>query len=303
MTVGSDFIPQDADLDVAPEVPTAFGVPVPLLVGILLGVAGLGGAFLIFTKLVGPLKESTDQVNLEVQQRKERLAQKQRIEAQLKQARVDLLKVNEQREQVLSLFATERDLNTLLLDLNQVVERNNAGVLAARQAKLNSCPPEIRQQYASLAQSQEFEDKIKGPLVAEAKLQKFKPDPAGTQVITNVGSDSYLQPPLVNKLKRQTYEVELEGNFAQTQAIFRTLERLQPLLIIKDLSIKRKIADGNSTTSLYTTTPSGAIQFLTNCQPETITTTGFKMDALMPLSPEEAKKLESTPEPSASPAQ
>jgi type IV pilus assembly protein PilO len=140
MTVGGDFIPQDADLDVAPEVPTAFGVPVPLLLGIFLGVAGLGGAFLIFTNLIGPLKATNDQLQLEVQQRKDRLAQKPKIEQQLKQARADLIKVNEQQEQVLSLFATERDLKTLLLDLNQVVERNNAGVLAARQAKLNSMP-------------------------------------------------------------------------------------------------------------------------------------------------------------------
>jgi type IV pilus assembly protein PilO len=93
----------------------------------------------------------------------------------------------------------------------------------------------------------------------------------------------------------------LDGNFAQTQAIFRTIERLQPLLIIKDLTVKRKNDSGDSTKSLYTTNPSGGIQFLTNCQPETLITTSFKMDALMPLSPEEVKKLEASAKESPSP--
>jgi type IV pilus assembly protein PilO len=297
MTMSGDYSQDDFG---AVDSPKMFGLPMPTFLGWTLGILGLLGAVGIVTQLIMPLMEANNVARATLNEKKARLEQKEQIENQLKQAKVELVKVKKQKEQVMSLFANDRDLNTLLLDLNQLIEKNNAGVLAARQAKLGSCPAEIRQQYNNLALSQEFEDKIKGPLVAEAKLRKFKPDEKGTMVISEVGNDPYVKPALVGKLRRQTVEVEFEGNFNQTQSIFRTIERLQPLLIVKDLKVERKNAGGNDSGGLYASTGDGGVQFLTNCQPEVVTKTSFKMDALLPLSTEVAKAA--TPAPAAAPA-
>jgi type IV pilus assembly protein PilO len=300
MTVSGDYYQDDFQ---AAETPRMFGLPMPTFLGWTIGLLGVLGAAGIITQLIMPLLEANNQAKTVLEEKEARLAQKEQIENQLKQAKAELVKVKKQKEQVMSLFANEKDLNTLLLDLNQLIEKNNAGVLAARQAKLASCPAEIRQQYTNLVLSQEFEEKIKGPLVAEAKLRKFKPDEKGTVVISEVGNDAYVQPALVGQLRRQTVEVEFEGNFNQNQSIFRTIERLQPLLIVKDLKVERKNAAGSDSAGLYASTGDGGVQFLTNCQPEVVTKTSFKLDALLPLQevPTAAKPPAATP--AAKPAQ
>jgi type IV pilus assembly protein PilO len=300
MTVSGDYYQDDFQ---AADTPRVFGLPMPTFLGWTIGLLGVLGAAGIITQLIMPLMEANNQAKIVLEEKEARLAQKEQIESQLKQAKADLVKVKKQKEQVMALFANEKDLNTLLLDLNQLIERNNAGVLATRQAKLASCPAAIRQQYTNLALSQELEEKLKGPIVAEAKLRKFKPDERGTVVISEVGNDSYVQPALVGQLRRQTVEVEFEGNFNQTQSIFRTIERLQPLLIVKDLKIERKNAAGGSTSELYASTGDGGVQFLTNCQPEVVTKTSFKLDALLPLQEVTTAAKPPTASPAAKPAQ
>lgn len=300
MTVSRDYIDE---FDTAADTPKVFGLPMPTFLGWTIGILGVLGAIGVVTQLIMPLMEANSIAQTTLEEKETRLAQRDKIERDLKQAKAEMVKVGKQKEQVMSLFANERDLNTLLLDLNQLIERNNAGVLAARQAKLANCPAEFRQQYTNLALQQEFEDKLKGPMVAEAKLRKFKPDENGTVVINEVGKDAYVQPALVGKLRRQTVEVEFEGNFNQTQSIFRTIERLQPLLIIKDLKVVRKNAGSGGTAELYAAVGEGNVQFLTNCQPEVLTTTSFKMDALLPLAQEvkPATKPTAAASPAASP--
>jgi type IV pilus assembly protein PilO len=291
----------------APEPAKVFGLPMPTFLGWLFGLGGVLLAGWLLMNVVLPLKGETDTVTSEVVEGKRRLAEKDQIEAQLKQAKENLVKVEQQQQQVLSLFANEQDLKTILLDLNQLIEKNNAGVMAARQAKLANCPLEIRQQYANLARQQQLEDQVlKGPLVAEAKLTTFKPDEKGIQLITaaDVAKDTYLTPPLAGQLRRETIEVAFEGNFSQAQSIFRTIERLKPLLIIKDLKVVRKNpVGGNQLDGIYAVTP-GGVQFLSNCQPEVVTTTSFKMDALLPLPPTNAaaQPAAASPQPAASPA-
>jgi type IV pilus assembly protein PilO len=280
MTSG-DFLTQDMGFD-EPNYPTVLGIQLtPLVSGILLGVLGAAIAGATWFYLISPLMEENGTIQADVDSKEEQLKKAEQIKRDLKAAKEELVKVGKQREQVMSLFAKERDLSTLLLDLNQLIERNNSGVLASKQSKLATCPSWVREQYIKVAQSQTFEDQV-GPLVAEAKLNKFQPVGV-TEVITAAGSDSYVQPALIGKLKRQTIDVSFQGNFNQTQSIFRTIERLQPLLIIKNLSMtlgtKTLKAGG-----LYERGSGETVRFLTNCQPETLVTTTFKMDALMPAS-------------------
>jgi type IV pilus assembly protein PilO len=291
MTAG-DFIPQDSDFDAGPNYPVVFGITfTPVISGIALATLGLVSAVALWSYVVSPALEAYQSLDAKVKEKSEQLKQQARIKQQIQEAKVQLTQVTQQRDQVLALFASERTLNTLLLDINQLIDRNNAGRLAARQAKLNNCPAWVRNQPSQV------EEKA-GPLVAEAKLKKFTPDEKGTQIIT----DSSLGAAINNKLKRQTIDVEFSGNFNQTQSIFRTIERLQPLLLLKNLKIE--VGDstrGTAPGGLYEVAPGGVVRFLTNCQPDSQITTAFQMEALLPLTAADKKTLQATPSPTASP--
>lgn len=295
MTAGGDFIPQDSDFDQGPNYPTIFGVTLtPVVTGVLLATAGLVGAAALWAYLVNPAWENYQTLDAAVKEKSEQLKQQATVKKQIQDAKVKLVQVNQQRDQVYALFANEKTIDTLLLDLNQLIEKNNAGRVGATRAKLNNCPAAIRDQYANIATYNKFEDNF-GALVAEAKLRKFTPDPKGAEVIT----DGSLGPLINNKLKRRVINVEFQGNFNQTQSIFRTIERLQSLLLVKDLSVQ--IGDrSRSSGGLYEVLPNGNVRFLTNCQPDTQVTTGFKMEALLPLSAADRKAVK--PAPTASPA-
>jgi hypothetical protein len=56
--------------------------------------------------------------------------------------------------------------------------------------------------------------------------------PQGDPVIVG---DSSLGPTVNNKLKRQTFLVTFKGSFGNTHNLIRDLERLQPLIVMKDL--------------------------------------------------------------------
>jgi type IV pilus assembly protein PilO len=287
MTAG-DFIPDDSGFESAPAYQTIFGIPMsPLVVGILCGLLGLGAAAYLFVNFVQPALQENQDLQAKVEEQENQLKQQDEIKKQVKEAKEQLVKVTQQKEQVMALFASPKDLDTLLLDVNKLIERNNAEFESATRAKLSNCPAWVQSQYNDVISYEKFKNQI-GDLVAQAKLNKFNPDTkAGAQLVT----DSSLGAPLNGKLRRQSINVEFQGNFNQTQSIFRTIERLQPLLLVKRLDVK--VGDGGSsaqTKSLYEVeADTGQVRFLTNCQPDARITTAFQMDALMPLSPEESK--------------
>ncbi len=289
MTV-SDYTRNEYDTGAEPA--KVFGLPLPTLLGWLLGLGGLILAGFLLMNLVLPLKDQVDAVVGQVEEGERRIEQKAQIEAELKQAKADLVKVNRQKQQVMSLFAEEKNLKTILFDLNQQVEKNNGRVKAARDAKIANCPADWRREYAdpNPARWQQLEETVlKGPLVAEAKLKSFTPTKGGIQTITaeDVSKDTYLKQALVGQLRRQTTEIAFEGTFPQAQSIFQAIEKLKPLLIVKDLKVVRKTPlTGSQSDGIYAVTPNG-VQFLANCQPEIVTVTSFKLDALMPLKPVE----------------
>ncbi|NJK52393.1 MAG: hypothetical protein HC936_05385 [Leptolyngbyaceae cyanobacterium SU_3_3] len=255
------------------------------------------GQWPLWAYLVNPAWERFQELDAAVKEKSEQLKQQASVKQQIIDAKKKLTQVNQQRDQVYALFANERTIDTLLLDINQLIERNNAGRVAATRTKLNGCPAAIRDQYANISAYNKFEDAY-GALIADAKLKKFTPDPKGAEVI----QDSSLGAPINGKLKRRAINVEFQGNFNQTQSIFRTIERLQSLLLVKNLSVQ--IGDRSRTGGgLYEVLPGGNIRFLTNCQPDTLITTGFQMEALLPLNAADKKALQPTPvaSPAASP--
>jgi type IV pilus assembly protein PilO len=102
-----------------------------------------------------------------------------------------------------------------------------------------------------------------------------------------------------NKLKRQAAQVVFEGNFNQTQSILRSIERLQPLLVLKEVSFSLGGGEGSKPLARLFETRGGIARFLPNCQPEPKITTTFRLEALVPLTPEEMATANPTPSPAA----
>ncbi|MDX2240412.1 MAG: hypothetical protein NW224_07005 [Leptolyngbyaceae cyanobacterium bins.302] len=264
MTAGGDFIPGDQAFDETPDYPSIFGLRLtPVVTGGLLAILGLAGAGALLYYLVLPEWETYQQLKTQVEQTESELEQQAAIRQQIDTAKKNLEEAKQQRDDVLTLFANEASLNTLVLDLNRQIDARNADLARRREQKLSQCPAVVQQNVA------EFEQKI-GPLATQARMKTFAPLPDKSGVI----NDSFYGAQVNGKLRREAATVELVGNYDQTSAILQSIERLQPLLVIRDLS---STADEKS---------KGFVGFpgFSGCVPDTQITTKFQLEALLPLS-------------------
>lgn len=118
-----------------------------------------------------------------------------------------------------------------------------------------------------------------------AKLINYKP--VGNEI--SVVNDGSLGAQVNNKLKRQTIELEMQGTFEQTQAVIRDIERLQPLMLVKNLN-----SEMNQRAMLVLPDPKTGKAQIVNL-PATIKTK-VTLDVVLPLSQEEVAKLAPSPE-------
>ena len=101
----------------------------------------------------------------------------------------------------------------------------------------------------------------------------YEAQPIEQQII----NDGSLGTAVNNKLKRQKIKVEIEGTFTQTKTFLQELERLQPLLLIKNFNIARK-------------NPQNLVNFENGqviAAEEPLLKTSFTLETILPLSPEE----------------
>ena len=247
MTLSGDFIPAEDELYDEPLNPVVFGVELtPKVLGILAAIAGIGLAIFLFQRFVQPVRLSNQALRAAIAEKQQQLAtQAERLEeiAELEEEReVALI----QRRNVYSLFADESSMDTLLLDINQRIKNSNASIGAARnQIAARGIPP----------------------ILVEAQLRRF--DPTGEVVI----EDGSLGEEVNGKLKRQTYNVDFTGDFAQTQSILGNVERLEPLLLLRDFSLA-----SNETVTETVLNSQGQVVG----QPKQKITSTFSVDALIP---------------------
>ncbi|MBM0742384.1 hypothetical protein JOY44_12275 [Phormidium sp. CLA17] len=276
MSAGGDFIPGDQPFDAGPDHPTVFGIRfTPIVSGIALALLGLIGAGALLFYLALPEWERYQQLDAKVKQTESDIQQQQALLQEIDVAKKELEDAKRQRDDVLTLFASEASLDTLLLDLNRQIDARNVDLGRRRSQKLALCPPYIQQNV------REFEDKY-GELAAKAQLKGFTPN----KVLTGVITDSSYGAQVNGKLKRQVVSVELAGNYEQTAAILQSIERLQPLLVIRELT--SSLGDKSKNTTIYTGV--GDFTRLSPCQPDPKITTKFQLEALLPLGPEEVVK-------------
>ncbi|MGQ9869413.1 hypothetical protein [Leptodesmis sp.] len=281
MTISGDFIP-DQTFEAAPDYPVVFGVRLtPRVSGILLALVGLLGAGALLYYLALPEWEQYQELKAKVDETEADIQQQEAIVRQIDTAKRDLETAKQQQQDVLTLFANESALDTLLLDLNRQIDARNADLARRKEQRLAQCPPEVKRNV------REFEDKY-GDLATKAELRRFEPNKDASGII----KDSSYGLQVNNKLKRQAVSVELVGNFDQTAAILQSIERLQPLLVIRQLT--SSLDDKSKNVTFFP--GSGNFVRLSACQPEPKITTKFQLEALLPLPPEEAAQAAPPPQ-------
>ncbi|MBN3943906.1 MAG: pilus assembly protein PilO [Nostoc sp.] len=243
MTLSDDlnFAEQGGEFDPAtPAAPVVFGIAfTPKIIGILVGVIGLAGAGYILLNLLMPAWESYQQQQAKSSELQAQIEQKKANIKQIDKVKDELAQAKQQKVQVLSLFANEKTLDTLLLDLNRLIESGNT-------------PTSIN--------------------AVRAKLKKYVPISQKPEPIV----DGSLGLGVDGKLQRSTISAEITATYEQTQSIIRNIERLQPLLIVKDYQATLAPAE---TRSPLDKTPMQVGPAAIN--------TSFQLQVLMPLSPEE----------------
>ncbi|MDM9380772.1 pilus assembly protein PilO [Chlorogloeopsis sp. ULAP01] len=249
MTLSEDLNFIDAgELDEAISgFPVIFGITfTPKIIGIVVGVLGIAGALFMVLNLVMPAWESFQQQQAKQNDLQGQVEQKKSTIKQMGKVKQEQIEAKQQQIQVLALFADEKTLDTLLIDLNRLIEAGN-GKLAFNAVR--------------------------------AKLRKFTPTSNQPEPIT----DNSLGAGANGKLKRSIISIDIIGTYEQTQSILRNIERLQPLLIVKDYQ---------STLAPEPTPEKDKV--VSRIGPAAISTS-FQLEALMPLNPEEVAAAQAAP--------
>jgi len=159
------------------------------LIGIGIGVLGVVVAALIGWFMVKPAWEKNQEQRKKLAELEKQIKTGATLEAEEEKAKAQRAIAQRRKEEVTALFASEKALETLLLDMHRIVD--------ARQAQMN----------------------------------RFEPSNSGSPEVISDGSLG----PLVNgKLKQKEMKMELTGSFDQIRSVLLTMERLQPLLVVKD---------------------------------------------------------------------
>jgi type IV pilus assembly protein PilO len=200
MTYSSDLIESDLVSNTtflaAPTYPSIFGITFsPTVSGLCLAVVGIGISGYLFMSSIQPQLTKNQELEAKLAKTQEQIQQRKDNAKKIAIAEKTLDRANAQKQVVIGLFASDKKLDTLLLDLNKLVN--------IRQGELQRFTPDA-------------------------------PAPGSGSSGAAVVADGSLGAALNNKIKRKGVQIEVKGNFEQVQSILRTIERLDQLLIVKD---------------------------------------------------------------------
>jgi type IV pilus assembly protein PilO len=226
--------------------PVVFGITLtPTIIGGIVGFLGVAGAGYMLFNMAMPAWDAYQQLQTKRDQLQTEVNQKTTQAQQIGKVEADLATSKQQQKQVLALFANEKSLDTLLLDTSRLIDSSNGKT---------------------------FGNSIR------AKLKKFVPTPETSEKPVLVEDGSF-GAEVNNKLKRSIINVEIEGDFEQTQSIMRNIERLQPLLLVKNYDSKLTPPEMSDDKDNPVQIGIGKL------------TTTFALEALMPLTSEESTDL------------
>ncbi|MEB3827314.1 type 4a pilus biogenesis protein PilO [Phormidium sp. CCY1219] len=269
MTVSEEFIPMEEEQEAAPPPPGSYKIGnfviTPQIQGILVAVVGVAIAGAVGWQLLLPALQERDRLETEIAQKEAEIIQKRTRISKLDEAKAQLAQVEQQKENVLGLFAQGATLETLLLDVNKIAKQSGANLELFQPIE----EPDNEwifsaeaQAGAAAQQPQEGENAAGGTSPAGLKLSEA--------------------------VKGQTFEIELQGNYQETQQSLRQLERLQQMVMVGEFS-----AELDRDSQKIFVTPEGKISDRAN----PTLNTSFNLIAVMPLPPEQLKQLAAPPPP------
>ncbi len=257
MTAANEFIPSGGKAEEA-GTQEIFGIKLtPQVQAIGIAVLGLGIAGYLGYQFVLPEFQKGSEIKQKITESKQTQLQLQAQIQKKAEAEAKQEEAKQRRANVTAMFASDAGATTLLLDMNQLVNRINAGIQGDElKAKITKFEPDVP------------------PAAAVAAAAPGAPDP-------DILADTSFGPSLAGKLRRKKYKVEFEGNFAQTRNFMRSLELMQSLLVVRNLK-----------SELLSSTGTLNIDFLKGKivpveQPQTKIKTAFDLHALLPLKQEE----------------
>ena len=200
MTYSSDLIDSDLVSNTSflapPVYPSVFGITFsPIVSGLCVAAIGVGVSGYIFMSYLQPQITKNQELEIKLAQTQDQIEQRKDNAKKIAIAEQSLDRANAQKQVVIELFSNDKKLDTLLLDLNKLVN--------IRQGELQKFTPDL-------------------PVAGSGS--------SGAAVV----NDGSLGTALNNKIKRKGVSIEVKGNFDQVQSILRTVERLDQLLLVKD---------------------------------------------------------------------
>ncbi|MBL1211352.1 type II and III secretion system protein [Geminocystis sp. GBBB08] len=190
-TTSNEFEPQDGDFG-GSDYPEAFGITfTPKVIGITMGVGGFLIAAYLFWSQVLPVWGELSQLNKQKQEKESQLLQlsSSQLNQIIAKKQNELKEITDLKDDVLKLFATDKVLDTLLLDINKFTTFSNV------------------------------------------TMNSFVPNPDRETI-----ADDSFGSLATNNLQVKTYNLDLEGSFNELLPFLQDLERLQPLLVVKNLN-------------------------------------------------------------------
>lgn len=243
MTSSGDFFSLDTDRTTVSEkvvtYPTAFGIELtPRVQVISLFLAGLAGAYALYNFLVQPVQLEKEKLEAQVNEKQAQVDQQKTNLKNLPELQANLEQAMQQRVGIYGLLGKGKSLDTLLLDINQQIQSSNSALASVLRANPQSLKPA---QLATLGLSPAQVQRVRTEFRSQPATQKLLYTSELTRFSPKASVPYTDGPPeLANKLKRQTVEVSMRALFPQTLNILRNLERLEPLIIIRD--VKQEIA-------------------------------------------------------------
>ncbi|MCL2931007.1 MAG: hypothetical protein MGG11_01515 [Trichodesmium sp. MAG_R03] len=227
----------------------------PRLIGGVIGILGLGIAGVLGYSQLKPTIENNAKLQKEIEIAKVKILEKKQQIQEQPNVEAENKIAEKQRKDVTSLFATEKTIKTLLYDINKLIEQINGGITDQEQ---------------------------------QAKMTEFQPvEPKNGNYIVN---DNSLGPLVNGKLKRREFKVKFEGSYPQTRAFMIAIERMQTLLVMKNL--RTKLEQGNQVIEVEWKQN----KFVPVSKPESRLIISFDMHALLALSEQESLAKENPSE-------
>lgn len=235
----ADDLPFEEEQKEEAAYPSVFGITVtPIAGGIFFAIAGVIGAAALGWYVVRPALEGLAALEAEVESTENQIIQQEQLKAQIDERQAELAQAQRNQQEILGLFSTEAQLDTLLLDLNRQVE--------SRQGALVSYTPGEATQ-PQIVQDATWGEGVQGKL----KTQPFTIEVQGTfnQTLSILRGIEQLQTLIaIQNFQTQSSQPEFDYDRANNRVIplgqpqLTTTFTLQPLVPISEEELAEQAA-------------------------------------------------------------